>query len=227
MLNPRKAITAAAVTFALTLGAFAQGAAPATTSAAAPATTAANVPVRIGVIYFEAAIANTNEGIRDLDALQKKFEPKQTELKNLNDEVENLKKQLAAAEAKLSAEERATRARTIDTKQKNLQRNLEDAQTEFQQAQNEAFQRIFQKMVGVLENYARTNNYGVILDVSNPQNTSVLWASEATNITEEVVRAYDQANPATGAAAAPSAPSANRPAQKPATPAQKPPTTPR
>ena len=221
MLNPRKAITAAAVTFALTLGAFAQGAAPATTSAAAPATTAANVPVRIGVIYFEAAIANTNEGIRDLDALQKKFEPKQTELKNLNDEVENLKKQLSAQQDKLSDEAKNAQLRTIEQKSKNLQRLYEDTQNDFQAQRNEIFQRIGPKMFDLMAKYATDNKLAMIMNVNpNDPQGAILWAAEQVNVTKPIIDLYNSqsAVPAPAANAPSSARPANPAAKKPATP---------
>jgi outer membrane protein len=150
----------------------------------------AAAPVKVGIVAIQQAIANTNEGKKDLDALQQRFAPKQAELKGLNDEIENLKKQLQTQGEKLSEEARNTQVRTIETKQKALQRNLDDAQAEFQQAQQEIVSRVGSKMAKILENYAVKHGYGVILDVSNPQ-TPVLYASESANITKEIVDAYN------------------------------------
>lgn len=174
--------------------------------ASAPAANPGPAPTKIGIVNIQDAIVATNEGKKDFDALQAKFTPKQTELKALNDEVENLKKQFQAQSDKLTDEERASRAKTIEAKQKTLQRNYDDAQTEFQQAEQEVVNRIGTKMLTVLEKYAKTNSYAVILDVSNPQ-TPVLWANQGTIITKELVDAYNTDNPvaapkASGAAAA-------------------------
>src|SRR5215470_4004295 len=92
---------------------------------------------KVAIVAIQDAIANTNEGKKELDALQQKFSPKQSELKTLNDEVENMKKQLQAQGDKLSEDERANRVKTISEKQKVLQRNYEDAQNEIQQAEQE------------------------------------------------------------------------------------------
>ena len=166
-----------------------------TTGAPAPAANAGPVPTKIGIVNIQEAILGTNEGKKDFDALQARFTPKQTELKTLNDEVDNLKKQFQAQSDKLSDEERASRAKTIEAKQKTLQRNYDDAQSEFQQAEQEVVNRIGTKMLTVLEKYANTNGYAVIMDVSNPQ-TPVLWANQGTIITKELVDAYNAANPA-------------------------------
>ncbi|HET9181126.1 MAG TPA: OmpH family outer membrane protein [Candidatus Angelobacter sp.] len=198
-----------------TSAAVAQAAATHTdTPAAAPAGN------KIAIVNIQQAISASNEGKKEFDALQQKFSPKQVQLKNENDEVENLKKQLQTQGDKLSEEERNSRVQTLEIKQKTLQRNLQDAQDEYQQAEQQVVNRIGSKMLNVLETYARTHGYSIVLDVSNPQ-TPVLYAS--TNITKELVDAYNAAVPVPAAPAAktPSKPSARSTppsAPRPATP---------
>jgi outer membrane protein len=221
-----------------TAGAIQGAAAPATpatapaTPPAAPATSpAANpgpVPTKIGVVNIQQAIAECAEGKKELDALQQKFSPKQAELKGMSDEVENLKQQLQAQSAKLNEDERSSRVKAIDTKQKSLQRNYEDAQAEFQQAEQDVINRIGTKMITVLEKYANANGFALVLDVSNPQTSPVLWATQGTVITKELVDAYNAENPAGATAPAPKAAgaagNATRPATAPARPATPSPT---
>src|SRR6266851_5801750 len=75
-------------------------------NAAAPVATNAT-GTRMGTINVEQAIFATNEGQRDFEALSKKLEPKQNELKGVNDEVEALKKQLNTQGEKLNDDSRA------------------------------------------------------------------------------------------------------------------------
>jgi outer membrane protein len=203
--------------------AFAQGAAAA--PATNPAAPAGPVPTKIGVVNIQQAIGESAEGKKEIDALQQKFNPKQAELKGLNDELDNLKKQFQAQADKLSDDEKSSKAKTIDSKQKALQRNYEDAQAEFQQSEQEVINRIGAKMLTVLEKYANANGYAVVLDVSNPQTSPVLWATQGTVITKELVDAYDAANPVAGAPAKPAAgASTPRPSTAPARPATPAPT---
>jgi outer membrane protein len=189
--------------------AFAQG-------AAAPAATSAVAGTKIGVVNIQQAIGDSNEGKKELDALQQRFSPKQAELKGLSDEVESLKKQYQAQADKLSDEEKASRAKTIDTKQKSLQRNYEDAQAEFQQAEQDVINRIGAKMLIVLEKYANANGFAMVLDVSNPQTSPVLWATQGNVITKELVDAYNAESPASAAAPAKPAAGTAHPAAAPA-----------
>jgi outer membrane protein len=205
-------------TFACAQGAAAPAAS--TPAASTPAPTGP-VPTKIGVVNIQQAIQECAEGKKEIDALQTRFAPKQVELKTMNDDVEALKKQYQAQAEKLSDEEKGRQAKAIDTKQKALQRSYEDAQAEFQQAEQDVINRIGSKMVGVLEKYANANGFAVVLDVSNPQTSPVLWATQGTVITKELVDAYDKQNPAGATAAKPAGaakPPAPRPAATPAHP---------
>ena len=214
--------------------ACAQGAAaPAATAPAASPSTASSpaptgrYPPRLAWSIFNRQSRNALKARRKLTRLQQRFSPKQVELKQLSDDVENLKKQYQAQGDKLSDEEKSSRAKAIDTKQKALQRNYEDAQAEFQQAEQDVINRIGSKMVAVLEKYANANGFAVVLDVSNPQTSPVLWATQGTVITKELVDAYDKENPAGATAAKPAGaakPPAPRPAATPARPATASPT---
>jgi outer membrane protein len=186
-----KIVSTLSIAALLTTGALAQAAD--TNAAAATSTPNALVagPTKVAIINIQAAIANTNEGQRDLDALQKKFEPKQIELKSLNDEVDALKKKLAAQEGKVNEDERTKQVQTIEAKQKILQRNLEDAQNDYQSQSNEIAQRIGTKLMQSLDAYAKQNGYAIVLDISS-QSSSVLWADTArVDITKPVIEAYN------------------------------------
>jgi len=186
---------------------------------------------KVGTINIEQAIFASNEGQRDFEALGKKLEPKQTELKNQNDEVESLKKQLNTQSDKLTEEARNNLVKQIEQKQKALERAVQDARDDAQSQQNEIAQRILQKMAPVIVKYAGDKGFGVIVDTSNPwPQGPVLWAAPSADITKAIVEAYNiqsgvpaPARPATtkpsasGATTKPAAPAATKPATPAAT----------
>lgn len=198
-------------------------------AASAGDATAAGTGSKVGTINIEGAIFASNEGQRDFEALNKKLEPKQTELKNLNDEVESLKKQLNTQGDKLTEDARANLVKQIEQKQKSLERSVQDARDDAQNQQNEIAQRILQKMAPVIVKYATDQGFGLILDTSNqwPQGP-VLWAGPSVDITKAVVDTYNvqsgvpaQARPAskpsaTGTGAKPTAPATGTKPQAPA-----------
>jgi outer membrane protein len=200
------------------------------------ATGVAQTPTtKIGVVDIQAAIFSCNEGQRDFQALQKQFEPKKNEIDTMGKEVEDLKKTYSAQGDKLNTEARDNLVKQIDSKQKQLNRVLEDAQGDAQQKQQEIVNRIGQKMLGVLDKYAKENAFSLVLDVSGQQ-SPVLWAAETVNITPAIVTAYNTesgvpAPPKPAGGAAPTARPTGAPAgtsPKPAgsvAPATKPATT--
>ena len=194
----------------LALG-FALSAAAQTSPAAAPAG-----PAKIAVIAFQVAVAQTNEGQRNFADLQKKYAPRETQLKALGQEIETLTKQLQTQGDKLSEEERAARAKVIDDKKKKAQRDLEDAQNDMNSEMQEMYNGLASKVYDVLNGYAQQQGYTLVLDIAQQQ-TPVLWANDSTNITKAVIDAY---NVKSGVPAPPAQPAA---AAAPAKPAAKPP----
>lgn len=209
------------------------GAAPlptAPSSAANPATTTStpNMGTKVGAINIDGAILGTNEGRRDMEALSKKFEPKQTELKNQNDELEGLKKQLSTQGDKLNEDAQANLKKQIDTKQKSFDRSLQDAQEEFGSQQQEIANRILNKMAPMIVKYAQDNGFGLIIDTSKPWPQSpVLMAGQGMDITQPVIDIYNAQSgvpaPAASGAGAAAKPGVSKPTgiapAKPATPA--------
>jgi Skp family chaperone for outer membrane proteins len=207
-----------AVAVSLTISALAQtGSAATPSSAAAPAASApATTPgptsgTKVGTINIEGAIFGSNEGARDLEALRKKFEPKQAELKSQNDELEALKKQLTTTGDKLNDEAKATLQKQIETKQKLFDRSVQDAQEDFGNQNQEIAGRILQKLAPMIVTYAQENAFGLIIDTSKPWPQSpVVMASESVDITKAVVDIYNAKSgvpaPASTGAAKPAAP---------------------
>jgi Skp family chaperone for outer membrane proteins len=217
-----------AMAFVISVAALAQTGSAATPAAtpASPAPAATGTGTKIGTISMEQAIFATNEGRRDFDALSKKLEPKQNELKGANDEIESLQKQLNTQGDKLNEDARANLVKQIETKKKSLDRQLQDAREDAQNQQNEIAQRILQKLGPVLIKYATDNGFGMIVDTSQPWPQSpVVWWGESVDVTKPVVDVY---NAQSGVAPPPAAGAGTRPAgaAKPAGTGAKPSTPP-
>lgn len=217
-----------ATAFIVSVAALAQtGSAAATPGAraaapASPAPAVTGTGTKVGTISMEQAIFATNEGRRDFEALSKKLEPKQNELKNQNDEIDALKKQLNAQQDKLNDDAKGNLVKQIETKQKSLDRQLQDAREDAQNQQNEIAQRIIQKLGPVLIKYAADNGFGVIMDTSQPWPQSpVVWWGEAVDVTKPVVDLYNAQSgvPAPVTSAAPPKPAGAKPGITPTKPA--------
>ncbi len=196
---------------------------PAVWAQSAPAAAAS----KVGVIDVQVAITSTSEGKQAAAELQSKFAPRQTELSNLQKQLEDIQTRLRTGQTTLSDDEKARLARDGENIQRSYQRKSQDAQDDFQQAQRDIVDTIGRKMIDVLGKYSRDNGYAVILDRSG-QNTPVIYAANTTDVTQDIIRLYDQSYPvkASAGGTAPAgtqrAPGTTRPAPatKPATPPQ-------
>ncbi len=180
------------LTLALALGASAQ----------TPTTPANTGPSKVAMIDIGRAVLSTVEGKRDLEALNKKYEPRQADLQKHMTELQDLGKQLDQGD-KLTDDARAALMKTIEQKQLVLQHGVEDAQSDYRREQNDIIGRVLKKMAPVIDKYARDNGFTMIFDAQFWPAGPVLWASgPAADITSAIVTAYNAqaaaAAPATG-----------------------------
>ena len=163
---------------------------------------------KIGLINIQQAILATGEGKQAMSELQTKYEPRRQQLQRDQDGINQLTDQLQKQSATLSDEEATRLRRDLDRKQSQFKREQEDAQSDYNGDTQDVANRIGGKMVKIINDYAQKNGYELVID---PAQINVFYAAKGIDITEPIVRLYDQANPV----AASSAPAAAKPAQKP------------
>jgi outer membrane protein len=190
--------------------------------AQAPGASAASAPAKIAVLNVRNAIVATAEGKQAQAQLQSQFAPKQNDLQNMQKQIEDIQRRMSEGARTLSDEEKAKLQRQGELLTRRLQRNNDDLNEELNAAQGEIVDGIGRKMLEVLDRYSRENGYTVVLDTS-AQGSPVVYGSSQSDITQDIVRLYDQAYPIKAggsSSAAPAAPKA-APAAAPA-PAKKP-----
>jgi outer membrane protein len=160
---------------------------------------------KIGVINMQAAIANTAEGKKVIADLQRKYAPRQAELQDLQREIQAIQDQLSKQQATLSEDEQARLSRQAEEKQTQLKRSAEDAQNDFNLDRDESINRIGQKMVRVISDFASKNGFSLVLDDAQ---IPVYYAAKDIELTAEIVKRYDAANPVADGGATPK-PAAN------------------
>lgn len=185
------------------------------------AQSAATAPTRIGVINMQAAITSTAEGKQAGAQLQSQFAPRQAELQTMQKQIEDDQSRLRTGQSTLSDEEQARLTREYTVLTRTLQRKSQEDQDDFNDAQQDLINRIGRKMVDVLDKYAKDGGYAVVLD-SSSQQTPIIYEANQIDITQDIIRLYDQAYPVKNEGAASSKPAApSRPAP-PRSPAPKP-----
>jgi outer membrane protein len=171
---------------------------------------------KIAIINVRQAIVTTAEGKQASTDLQTQFTPRQNELEGLNKQIEDLRNRLNAGAATLSDDEKGRLTLQGQRLTQQLDRKQNELNEDVQAAQAEVVDRIGRKMMDVLDRYSRENGLVAVLD-SSAQNSPILFASTNIDITQEIIKLYDQSYPAKSASSAPAAkPSTARPAAAPA-----------
>lgn len=163
-------------------------------------------PNKIGVLNMEVAITNTQEGKQAASELQSKFTPRQTEIQNLQKQIQDVSSRLQTGANTLSEEEKYRLQREYETSNRTLQRKQQEAQQDYQDAQQDLINQLGRKLMTVLDKYSKENGYAVVLD-SSLQQTPVIYEAPATDITQDIIKLYDQTYPVKSASSAPTKPS--------------------
>jgi outer membrane protein len=202
---------------ALGMASLAMAQTPGTPLVKPPATsTPGVVPTKIAIINVQQAIMSTADGRKAAGEMQTKFNPRQETLKKMQADIQALQDQMKKGSATMSDEAKAKLSGDIERKTKSFQRDADELNADIEQENGRLMQDLGGKMQAVWEQYLGQNGYAILIDVSSQQ-TPVLWAAAAVDITPDIVKLYDQAHPVTAAPAAP----APRPAGPAAPPAPK------
>src|ERR1700722_3427558 len=171
-------------------------------------------PTKIGVLNVQVALQSTAEGKAAAAELQSKFAPRQTELDNMRKQIEDLQTRLRNGQTTLSDEEKARLTREGDALTRTFQRKQQESQDDFNDAQQEIVNTLGRKMMDVLDKYSKEGGYAVILDTS-AQQSPIVFAAAQIDVTEEIVRLYDQTYTAKSGGGAGASSATPKPAPKP------------
>jgi outer membrane protein len=154
---------------------------------AAPSTT------RIAYIDVQRVLARSSAGVaareqleREKSAMQKEMDGKRQELEKLRDELEK-KGPLMTADARREKQE------AFERKRRDAARMMDDFQKELEKKEQTLLQRVLQDLSGVIDKVGKDKGYYMVLE---KRGASVLYASPDADLTDEVIRAYDNQAPA-------------------------------
>lgn len=167
----------------------------------------------MAVIYSDAFL-DTKTGIAKFaslsNTLQREFNPRQTELQNLQTRINTLTKEINDTQA--VADPNTIRQKRDQLEQANIEfkRKGEDAQTLFEKRRQEIFLPLQQDIAKALEAFAKSRGITVIVDGSS---VPFAYAADNIDITRAFINDFNSKNPATAAVTTPPAAPAAAPAR--------------
>lgn len=199
----KRTIFAVVVSTLATLTVFSQTPTP-SRPAAGGAAPAAAAPAGGTGAEGKVAYLNTAQfrvGIEELkirlEALNGEFEPKKKEIQALEEEVNNLKNKIQTQGSTVSVQVRNQWVEEATEKEKTLKRRAEDYEALGQRRLGEVSQPVYEKITKFLEQYCSQKGIVMVLEGGAAQQAGILlFASQATDITDDFMQAYNKSNPA-------------------------------
>lgn len=192
-------------TVAVSASAQTKPATPAGPSATQPAASVAVPDSKMAMIYSDAFL-DPKTGIARfnslLTTLNREFQPRQTELTNLQTRINTLTKEIQ--DTQNVADPNAIRQKRDQLDQANVEfkRKGEDAEAAYNKRRQEIFLPLQQDIGKALEAFAKARGITVIVDGSQ---VPVVYAAETIDITRAFINEFNAKNPATAAVSSPAA----------------------
>jgi outer membrane protein len=149
---------------------------------------------RIGAVDMKQAVWATIEGKRASTELKGRFGPRESELNALNVQIEDIRRQLFAGQTLGTADAQRQRRLEGEHLVTQFNRKKKELAEDLQIAQQEILKRLTVKMVQLVNDYAVTHGYVVVFD-SSKLNSQIVYKARGTDLTDEMIRLYDQAQP--------------------------------
>ncbi len=146
---------------------------------------------KIGVVDMERAIVQSIEGKKAEAAFTAKFEDLRKSIETRQKELETAQNKLKTQERVLAEDKKLELSKDIDRRQTELTRIQEDAQKDLDALRAELMRPIATIAETVLNKFAAEGNFALIVDTSNPQNTSVLFVNPQADVTDEIIKRID------------------------------------
>jgi outer membrane protein len=192
---------------------FAQTPQPATPSSVAAA------GGKFAFINIQRVAAESSEGKASTTKVQSLNQQKVQQLNEMNKKLQADQQKLQSQSSVLNEATRAQLERDIDRQQKEIQRFTQDAQEEVQQLQGDLQNNFQQKLLPVIQQVVQERGLSILFSQAD---AGIVWADPSLDLTAEVIKRFDAANPSTAAPTTSTTPATTPPSTTPATTAKPP-----
>jgi outer membrane protein len=166
------------------------GTALAQTPATPPPTSPSTAPsARIGYVDIRRVFVRSQAGVAAREALERERAQMQREMDTRRQEIDKLREELDKKGTLLTPDVRREKEDTLERKRRDATRMADDFQRDLVRKEQQLLARVQQEVSGVIERLGKQRGYYMILEM---RNAGVLYSASEADVTDEVIRAYDQ-----------------------------------
>lgn len=155
-------------------------------------------PARVAVIDVQKVLTQSTAGKVAYDKLKKMQDERVEKAKAMDEELRKLDAEINTKRISLSEEKLTDLQKQLADKKINMQRYAQDADREIGEARDRELQALEAKIKPVIDALGKEMGIAAIF---NKFESGLVYASDAIDITDTVVKRFNEANPGTAAAA--------------------------
>lgn len=160
---------------------------------------AQTAPQRIAVIDVQKVLAQSAAGKATIEKLKKMQDDRIARAKSMDDEVKKIEGDLSTKRLSLSEDKIQELGKQLNDKKIAMQRFAQDADREVGEARDRELMALEARIKPIIDALGKEMGLAVIF---NKYEAGLVYAADAIDITEPVVKRFNEANPAAAAAAA-------------------------
>jgi outer membrane protein len=157
---------------------------------------AQNTPARVAVVDVQKVLTQSTAGKAAYEKLKKMQDDRVSKAKSMDEEMRKLDADLATKRLSLSEDKLAEMSKQLADKKISMQRYAQDADREIGEARDRELQALQVKIEPVIDAIGKEMGLALIF---NKFESGLVYASEAVEITDTVIKRFNEA--AGGAAA--------------------------
>lgn len=154
---------------------------------------AQNAPQRIAVIDVQKVLQSSTAGKAAYERLKKMQDDRVTRAQKMDEEAKSLENDINTKKLSLSEDKLTEMAKQLSDKKIAMQRYAQDADREVGEARDKELAALEVKIKPVIDAIGKEMGLAAIF---NKFESGLVYASEAIDITDSVVKRFDTANPA-------------------------------
>lgn len=150
---------------------------------------------KLGIVDLLKALNESENGKKAKADLESLIKTKQISIDEKGKKIEQLKADLDKQSSIISAEAKKSREEDIERLIRDYQRVVSDSQAEVKKKEGELTNEILKEIRGVIEQIGQEEGYSLILEQAEGL---VLFSNKANNITEKVMKRYNESKKEAG-----------------------------
>ena len=151
---------------------------------------AQNTPARVAVVDVQKVLTQSTAGKAAYEKLKKMQDDRVSKAKSMDEEMKKLDADLATKRCRSSEDKLAEMTKQLADKKINMQRYAQDADREIGEARDRELQALQVKIEPVIDAIGKEMGLALIF---NKFESGLVYASEAVEITDTVIKRFNEA----------------------------------